>query len=128
MPVLRVQSLTGRPLAIVFGYACHNTTMQFYRWCGDYAGYAQENLEKKHKGAVAMFWSGCGGDANPLPRSKIELCKKYGKELADAVMDEGPAAWKVESVLADLDASALQIVDATKRTRLSAVIDRIKAA
>jgi hypothetical protein len=50
------------------------------------------------------------------------------EELADAVMDEGPAAWKVESVLADLDASALQIVDATKRTRLSAVIDRIKAA
>src|SRR5262249_13043529 len=29
--------------------------------------------------------TGCGGDANPLPRSKIELCKKYGQELADAV-------------------------------------------
>ena len=22
----------------MFGYACHNTTMQFYEWCGDYAG------------------------------------------------------------------------------------------
>ena len=50
------------------------------------------------------------------------------EELAEAVMDEGPAVWKVESVLADLDASALQVADATKRTRLSAVIDRIKAA
>jgi hypothetical protein len=49
------------------------------------------------------------------------------EELAEAVMDEGPAAWKVESVLADLEASALQVADATKRTRLSAVIDRIKA-
>ena len=28
---------------------------------------------------------GCGGDANPLPRSKVELCMKYGRELADAV-------------------------------------------
>ncbi len=28
---------------------------------------------------------GCGGDANPLPRSKVELCKKYGHELANAV-------------------------------------------
>jgi hypothetical protein len=84
VPVLRVES-AGKLLAVVFGYACHNTTMQYYRWSGDYAGFAQQNLEKKHKGAVALFWAGCGGDANPLPRSKIELCRKYGKELADAV-------------------------------------------
>ena len=70
---------------MVFGYACHNTTMQYYKWCGDYAGFAQIDLEKKHPGAAALFWTGCGGDANPLPRSKIELCQKYGKELADAV-------------------------------------------
>jgi hypothetical protein len=50
------------------------------------------------------------------------------EELADAVIDEGSAAWKVESVLTDLDASALQVADSSKRTRLSAVIDRIKAA
>src|SRR5207253_9272271 len=30
-------------------------------------------------------WMGCGADANPLPRSKVELCEKYGKELAHAV-------------------------------------------
>jgi hypothetical protein len=80
-------SSSGKRIAIVFGYACHNTTMQFNRWCGDYAGYAQEALEKKHKGTVSLFWAGCGADANPLPRSKLELCKKYGKELADAVND-----------------------------------------
>jgi hypothetical protein len=85
VPVLRVTAADGKLVAVVFGYACHNTTMQFYRWCGDYAGYAQEELQKKHPGAVAMFWTGCGGDANPLPRSKLELCKKYGHELAGAV-------------------------------------------
>src|SRR5262249_27512122 len=85
VPVLRVVSAKGKLLAVTFGYACHNTTMQFFRWCGDYAGYAQQELEAKHKGTVALFWTGCGGDANPLPRSKLELCKKYGKELADAV-------------------------------------------
>ena len=31
-----------------------------------------------------MFWTGCGADANPLPRGKVELCEQYGKELADA--------------------------------------------
>jgi hypothetical protein len=85
VPVLRVNTPEGKLRAVAFGYACHNTTLQFYRWCGDYAGFAQEYLQKKHKGAVALFWTGCGADANPLPRSKVELCRKYGKELADAV-------------------------------------------
>jgi hypothetical protein len=92
---------------VVFGYACHNTTMQFQRWCGDYAGYAQEYLEKKHKGAVAMFWTGCGGDANPLPRSKLELCKKYGKELAEAV--EGVLSEKRLAVTGSLLTSYAEI-------------------
>jgi hypothetical protein len=70
---------------VVFGYACHNTTMQFYKWCGDYAGFAQQYLGRKHPGALALFWIGCGADANPLPRSKLELCEKYGRQLADAV-------------------------------------------
>jgi hypothetical protein len=85
VPVLRVETPEGKLRAVVFGYACHNTTMQFYKWCGDYAGFAQIDLEEKHPGALALFWIGCGADANPLPRSKLELCEKYGRELADAV-------------------------------------------
>jgi tetratricopeptide (TPR) repeat protein len=50
------------------------------------------------------------------------------EELADDVTAEGQAAWKVQSVLGDLDASVVQVTDASKRVRLSAVIDRIKAA
>lgn len=84
VPVLAVKR-DGKLLAVVFGYACHNTTMQYLLFSGDYAGFAQINLEEKHKGAVAMFWAGCGGDQNPLPRSKIDLCKKYGKQLSDSV-------------------------------------------
>ena len=49
------------------------------------------------------------------------------EELADVVMDEGPAMWKVESVLADLKASVVQVTDGAKRARLAAVIERIKA-
>lgn len=86
VPVLRVES-DGKLRAVVFGYACHNTTLSFLQWCGDYAGFAQAALEEKHPGAVAFFWMGCGADANPLPRGKVELCEKYGKELARAVDD-----------------------------------------
>src|SRR5207244_3695962 len=41
VPVLKVEGADGRLRAAVFGYACHNTTLQFHRWCGDYAGFAQ---------------------------------------------------------------------------------------
>ena len=50
------------------------------------------------------------------------------EELADDVTAEGQAAWKVQSVLGDLEFSVVQVTDAAKRVRLSAVIDRIKAA
>src|SRR5262249_60400462 len=42
---------------------------------------------EEHLGALAMCFMGRGGDANPLPRRTVELCEKYGKELAAAVED-----------------------------------------
>jgi hypothetical protein len=85
VPVLTVRSPDDRLLAVVFGYACHNTTLSFYQWCGDFAGFAQIALEKQHPEAMALFVDGCGGDQNPLPRRTVELCEKYGNELAGAV-------------------------------------------
>ena len=35
--------------------------------------------------AVLLFLMGCGGDQNPIPRRKLELCERYGKMLSDAV-------------------------------------------
>lgn len=85
VPVLSVTGMDGKLLALLFGYACHPTTLSFTQWCGDYPGYAQLELEKKYPGALAMFVNTCGGDQNPLPRRKIELCEKYGQMLAEAV-------------------------------------------
>ncbi len=85
VPILSVRDPGGRLLAIVFGYACHNTTLNEYSWCGDYAGFAQIGLEEKHPGAQAMFVAGCGADQNPMPRRTVELCQDHGRELAEAV-------------------------------------------
>jgi neutral ceramidase len=87
VPVLEIAGLDGKLRAVLFGYACHNTTLSFYEWCGDYAGFAQLELQAKHPGAIALFWMGCGADANPFPRGKLALCKQYGRELATAVED-----------------------------------------
>lgn len=85
VPVMTVTRPDGRLDAIVFGYACHPTTLCFFTWCGDYPGFAQLELETKHPGATAMFVNTCGGDQNPLPRRSVELCEHYGERLATAV-------------------------------------------
>ena len=87
VPVLSVRDLSGKLFAIMFGYACHATTLASSQWDGDYPGYAQADLEKWHPECTAMFWAGCGADQNPLPRRKLELAQKYGAELARAVND-----------------------------------------
>jgi hypothetical protein len=85
VPVLAVRTPEGKLLAVVFCYACHNTTLSIQQWNGDYAGFAETNLEAAHPGAVALFCMGCGGDQNPLPRRTVELCRKYGRMMSDAV-------------------------------------------
>ena len=85
VPVLAVYRPDGGLKAVLCGYACHNTTFAINEWCGDYAGYAQLDLEKCHPGAQAMFFMGCGGDQNPLPRHQTFLGERYGGMLAAAV-------------------------------------------
>lgn len=85
VPVLTVTRPDGKLDAILFGYACHPTTLSFLTYCGDYPGFAQIALENNHPGATAMFINTCGGDQNPLPRRTVELCEKYGLMLAEAV-------------------------------------------
>ncbi len=71
--------------AVVFGYACHSTTLGIQQFTGDYSGWAQIDLEKSHPGALALFSAGCGGDINPLPRREIRYAERYGHMLAAAV-------------------------------------------
>lgn len=88
VPVLRVVGPDGKLRGVLFGYACHNTTLDSQLYCGDYAGFAQYELESKFPGATAMFVNGCSGDQNPQPRhgpNGLEYAVKHGKELAAAV-------------------------------------------
>lgn len=92
VPVLRVTGADGSFIAVLFGYACHATTLGDYTFHGDYPGFAQYYLEEAHPGSVAMFMAGCGADQNPYPRGDmvkglagIDLAKMHGRNLALAV-------------------------------------------
>ena len=95
VPVLRVTGPNGALLAVVFGYACHCTVLDSYKFCGDYAGFAQVDLENTHPGGQAMFVAGCGADQNPIPRRTLELAAQYGKQLAESVEETLRAPLKV---------------------------------
>jgi len=87
VPVLAIERRDGSLAGLLFGYACHNTTLpaSFVSYHGDYAGVAKAELERRHAGTTALFIQGCGADANPTPRGTLELAERHGRELADAV-------------------------------------------
>jgi len=87
VPVLRVDSPEGELRALLFGCACHNTTLggKHYEICGDYAGFAQAHVEGQLPGVQAMFMIGCGGSANPYPRGTVEAAQQNGESLGAEV-------------------------------------------
>ncbi len=108
VPVLAIRGEAGNLLGVLFGYACHPTTLSFNTYNGDYPGFAQVNLEAAHPGTAAMFFNACGADQNPIPRRELEMAVRYGKMLSDAV-DEALAR-PMQPVSAGLSA-AFEFVD-----------------
>ncbi|HWA98166.1 MAG TPA: neutral/alkaline non-lysosomal ceramidase N-terminal domain-containing protein, partial [Pirellulales bacterium] len=117
VPVLAVRDAEQKPVAILFGYACHNTTLSSvtprsqpprYMFNGDYAGFAQQVLEETYPGAVAMFMNGCSADQNPYPRNDevpgklpLEMAAHHGRSLAySAVAALGNVPLPVEGTIA----------------------------
>jgi hypothetical protein len=89
VPVLKVLDTNRAVRAVVFGYACHATSIHdddFYTVCGDFMAFARQHVESLHPGAVALFLTGMGGDANPSPRGTLLMSKRHGLELAGAVV------------------------------------------
>lgn len=85
MPVIRVADPNGKVRAVLVGYACHCTTLHgtFNKICGDWSGYACEELERSYPDALALVVIGCGADANPEPRSgRLDDAKQHGATVA----------------------------------------------
>ncbi|ULQ52114.1 neutral/alkaline non-lysosomal ceramidase N-terminal domain-containing protein [Flavihumibacter fluvii] len=87
VPVLKVETIGKGMKAVLFGYACHNTTLVDDNFLvnGDYAGFAQKKLEADFPGVTAMFLMGCAGDQNPSPRGTAAIAGQHGNSLAAAV-------------------------------------------
>ncbi|TWD80221.1 neutral/alkaline ceramidase-like enzyme [Kribbella amoyensis] len=100
VPVVHLVDEAGDPIAIVVSYACHpvvlgadNTLLT-----ADYPGVVRRVVEAQYAGAVALFLTGCAGDANTghAASASVSLqsganrtfadAEAAGTELADAVI------------------------------------------
>ena len=100
LPVMQFIDADGTLQAVWASYACHCTTLagSDNHICGDWAGYAQEEIQKAHPNVTAFITIGCGADENPesrmrpMPEGKQEVfqtrlayAKEHGKALAHEV-------------------------------------------
>jgi hypothetical protein len=87
LPLLRITGANGDLKAVMVSYACHGTTLggDVNKIHGDWMGEAQRLIEENHPGVTAMVAVGCGADANPEPRLKMEYTTQHGKQIAEEV-------------------------------------------
>ena len=66
--ILRVDRLDGRPLAVLYSFACHPIMNPPARGSSaDFPGVAAQVVEEAlGEGCLAVFVQGCGGDVNPI--------------------------------------------------------------
>lgn len=103
--IIRVDTVEGKPLAVLGNYACHAVVMGYdnYWISGDWPGYSSRLLEAE-LGCAAMFSQGGAGDVNPLTetvRQRLaaahpvgtigDLTSYYGEYRKD-----DPSTWNIE--------------------------------
>lgn len=100
LPVMQITNADGVLRAVWASYACHCTTLagSDNHICGDWAGFAQEEIQKAHPNVTALITIGCGADANPESRmrpmpegqqevfeTRLAYAKEHGRAFAEEV-------------------------------------------
>ena len=71
--LLRLDRADGRPLAVLYNFACHPIMNPPYKGnSADYPGFASKVIEETlGNGAIALFVQGCAGDINPVRYKEV---------------------------------------------------------
>lgn len=91
--VLRIDSLDGRPIGVLTGFACHTDTVGGTRYSGDYPAVLSRALkETLGEHVVSLFMLGACGDINhcdtskPKPDDRGAVTRTMGLRLAEEVL------------------------------------------
>ncbi|MGK9050437.1 alkaline ceramidase [Neorhizobium petrolearium] len=100
LPLLRVRGEDGAMIAVLTAYACHPVVLgaDNLLWTADYPHFVRQTLEEASPGAVALFMTGCVGDANTghsahasitlaaNPDRTYEAAARIGRKVAEAAL------------------------------------------
>lgn len=95
LPVMVARNAAGAPIVVWTNYACHCTTVGSRNQIGgDWAGHANEAIEKDFPSAIALTTIGCGADIGPQPSGSLALAQQHGQTLGREVkrLIDGPLA------------------------------------
>src|SRR5207249_2623694 len=82
------KDLDGKDRAIYASYACHCVTLSNNKVSGDWAGFAQDQIQKDHPGVIALTSVGCGADSNPdsgVAGDAVDRAAQQGAQIAEEV-------------------------------------------
>jgi len=100
LPLLRIRGEDGAMIAVVTAYACHPVVLAADNllWTADYPHFVRAALEETYPGAVALFMTGCVGDANTghsahasitllaNPDRTYEAAERIGRKVAEVAL------------------------------------------
>jgi len=82
--VMRLDHHDGRPIAVLFNYACHPVSLHSYRnlFSPDYPGYTRETIcAVLGAPVVSMFTLGCAGDINPARYEPGKITPQRSRQI-----------------------------------------------
>jgi len=103
VPMLRIRDGAGQCIAVMASYACHPVVLAAdnLQMTADYPYYVRQALEAAHPGAIALFLTGCAGDANTGHTAAASwtlaansartfaTAERLGNRIADAALQAG---------------------------------------
>ncbi len=100
VPVIRIRDASGVCIAVMTSYACHPVVLAAdnLQMTADYPFFVRQALEEAHPGAIALFLTGCAGDANTGHTAQASwtlaanaertfaTAERLGRRVADAAL------------------------------------------
>jgi neutral/alkaline ceramidase-like enzyme len=104
--IVRLDTATGYPLAVMIHYGCHGTSLggRNSKISGEWMGRMQEYVEKQVPGAGAIYLQGAAGDINPRVVGGLDgnvdniettwaLGEEIGREVVRVYHQISPVRW-----------------------------------